>query len=223
MSFGSKKSKAPQYEQFKDTPWITQGRRIADVGGQGILNNWNSVNVFDDASRKDMERLNEDVYRRAFGDMERQYMNTMNKYNSANYNRFGTLNATAPYYVTDQYQRDFQRQMNDLAYNKAVNYENLVDKELQRRYNTMDMFHNLYQYGVTPHNVDLANWNTRNTNKDIATAYANVNSSKGSGLGNILGALGTASGAVIGGMYGNPMLGAQLGGLAGGTAGNFIQ
>ncbi len=214
------KKKAPKhapYEEFKDTPWITQGREIADIGGQGILDNWNSVNVFDDAERKSMEKLNEDVYKRAFGDMERQYMNTMNKYNTANYNRFGTLNATAPYYITDQYQRDFQRQMNDLAYNKAVNYEDLVDRELQRRYNTLNMFGNLYQYGVTPHNVDISNWNTRNTNKDIA--YANAMSNFQNQSGGILGGIkGLANGAITGAATGG-IPGAIAGGVLGGVGG----
>ena len=217
MSFGSKKKDRPQYKQFKDTPWITQGREIADIGGQGILDNWNSVNVFDDAERKSMEKLNEDVYNRAFGDMERQYMNTMNKYNTANYNRFGTLNATAPYYITDQYQRDFQRQMNDLAYNKAVNYEDLVDRELSRRYDTLNMFGNLYQYGVTPHNVDIANWNTRNTNKDIA--YANALSNQMNKSGGWQGAVsGLANGAITGAATGG-IPGAIAGGILGGIGG----
>lgn len=226
MSFKKKKASVPQYEEFKDTPWITQGREIADIGGKGILDNYNSVNVFDDAQRKSMEKLNEDTYNRAFADMERQYMNTMGKYNQANYNRFGTLNATAPYYITDQYQRDFQRQMNDLAYNKAVNYENLVDKELQRRYNTMDMFHNLYQYGNVPHSVDIANWNTRNTNKDLAMAALNAQQANSGGFGNILSALATGTGAAIGGIYGGgtgAQLGAKAGNLVGQVGANYVR
>ena len=73
MSFGSdKKTYVPQYEKFKDTPWIKQGRQIANIGGQGILDNYNNVNVFDEGTRKSIDKLNEDVYNRAFGDMERQ-------------------------------------------------------------------------------------------------------------------------------------------------------
>lgn len=174
MSFGKKGGgSAPQYSKFKDTPWITQGREIADIGGKGVLDNYNKVNVFDDATKASLEARNNDVYQRAFGDMERQYNNIMNKYAASNYNRFGTLNATAPYYNTDNYRRDFQRQMNDLAYNKAINYDKLVDNELQRRYKTLDMFGNMYGYGQAPHSVDIANWNTTNTNKDLAMQYAN--------------------------------------------------
>lgn len=174
MSFGSKKkSYVPQYDKFEDTPWITQGRQIADIGGKGILDNYNKVNVFDDDTLASLEARNNNVYQRAFGDAEKAYTDTMNKYNAANYNQFGTLNATAPAYRTDEYQRQFQRQLDDLAYNKAVNYENLINNELQRRYNTLDMFGNMYGYGQTPYQVDLANWNTSNTNKDLAWQYGN--------------------------------------------------
>ena len=131
---------------------------------------------------------------------KQQYNDMMNAYAARNYNRFGTLNATPSAYITDEYKRDAQRQMDDLAYNKAVNYENLINNELQRRYNTLDMFHNLYQYGNTPHSVDIDNWNTRNTNKSMAWNAQNASSSGMGGLGSILSALGTASGAFAGGI-----------------------
>ena len=175
------------YEEMKDTPWITQARDIAKRGGQGILDNYNNVNVFDDATKKSIEARNNEIYKRAFDNMSREYTNTMNKYNAANYGRFGTLNATAPYYVTDQYQRDFQRQMNDLAYNQAINYDDLFDKELQRRYNTLNMFSNMYGYGTVPYQQDVNNWNTRNTNKDIdyLNAMTNYQNSFGNRIANI--------------------------------------
>lgn len=202
MSFGKKsKTYVPQYEQFKDTPWITQGREIADAGGKGILENYNNVNVFDEPTLESLEARNNDVYNRAFGDMERLYTDTMNKYNAKNYNQFGTLNATAPAYRTDEYQRQFQRQLDDLAYNKAVNYENLINNELQRRYNTLDMFGNMYGYGQTPHSVDIANWNTTNTNKDLAMQALMSQNSGGSGFGNLFNSLG-AFGSVVRGALG---------------------
>lgn len=222
MSF-KKKVKAPQYEKFKDTPWITQGREIADIGGKGVLENYNKVNVFDEATQASLNARNNDIYNRAFGDMERAYKDTMNKYNAANYNQFGTLNATAPAYRTDEYQRQFQRQLDDLAYNKAINYENLINNELQRRYNTLDMFGNMYNYGQTPHSVDIANWNTSNTNKDLAmqAALANRDSGFGSALGNFLtgvtgtavGGLGAGFGSGLGNQAGIKWFGGPVGGV----------
>lgn len=209
MSFGKSKSKGstyiPQYEKFQDTPWITQGRQIADIGGKGVLENYNKVNVFDEPTQASLEARNNAIYNRAFGDMERAYTNTMNKYNAANYNQFGTLNATSPAYRTDEYQRQFQRQLDDLAYNKAVNYENLINNELKRRYNTLDMFGNMYGYGQIPHSVDIANWNTANTNRDLAMQALMSGNSSGSGFSNLFNSLGASTS------------GSQLGQLGGGN------
>ena len=222
MSFGKKKVSTPQYEKFQDTPWIKQGREIADIGGRGVLDNYGKVNVFDEATQASLNARNNDIYNRAFGDMKRAYTDTMNKYNAANYNQFGTLNATSPAYRTDEYQRQFQRQLDDLAYNKAVNYENLINNELQRRYNTLDMFGNMYNYGQTPHSVDVANWNTSNTNKDLVmqAALANRDSGFGSWFGNLLtgatgaavGGLGAGFGSGLGNQAGKSWFGGPVGG-----------
>lgn len=208
------KNKAPQhqpYEEMQDTPWITQARQIADIGGKGVLDNYNKVNVFDEGTRRELDRRNNEIYNRAFSNMEREYTNTMNKYNAKNYGQFGTLNATAPAFETDNYQRDFQRQMNDLAYDQAVNYDRLMDAELQRRYNTLDMFGNLYQYGQTPYQQDLMNWNTRNTNKDIAYQNALVNSQSGGGFSGSK----ALNGALVGGTSGFLATGNPFGAIAG--------
>lgn len=174
---GDNTPKHPGYEEMKDTPWITQARNIADIGGRGVLDNYNKVNTFDEATRQSLEARNNEIYKRAFDDMSQAYNQSMNKYAGANYNRLGTLNSTPSAYITDQYMKDYQRQMNDLAYNKAINYDTLMDKELQRRYNTLNMFGNMYQYGQTPYQQDVANWNTRNTNRDIAYQNALAGSS----------------------------------------------
>lgn len=201
------------YVKMEDTPWIAQGREIADIGGKGILENYNKVNVFSPETQASLEARNNAIYNRAFDDASRMYKDTMNKYNAANYGQFGTLNATAPAYRTDEYQRQFQRQLDDLAYNKAVNYENLINNELQRRYNTLNMYGGLYQYGQTPYELDLKNWNIENTNRDIA--YQNAMQKANNSFGNwMLGTLGTAVGTGLtnlAGSFGN-QFGKQLAG-----------
>lgn len=213
------KKSTPQhsmYEEMKDTPWITQARQIADIGGQGVLNNYNRVNVFDEDTLNSINARNEATYKRAFDNMEKAYTSTMNKYNANNYNKFGTLNATPASYITDQYNRDYQRQMDDLAYNKAVNYDTLMDNELSRRYNTLNMFGNMYGYGATPYQQDLMNWNTRNTNKDIA--YNNALNAYMNRSGGLSGALnGAVAGAGAGSAFGP--WGALAGGVIGGIGG----
>ena len=215
---GKKKAPShPGYVKMEDTPWITQGREIADVGGKGILENYNKVNVFSPETQKSLEARNNAIYKRAFDNMEKVYTDTMNKYSAANYGQFGTLNATPAAYRTDQYRKDFQRQMDDLAYNQAVNYDTLMDNELQRRYNTLDMFGNLYNYGQIPYQQDIRNWNIENTNRDIAYQNMLINNSGGSKFSNALsGAMKGASAGSAAGPWG-----ALAGGIAGGAAGYF--
>lgn len=212
----SSSPKHPGYKKMKDTPWITQGRQIADAGGKGILSNYNNVNVFDQATKDSLEARNNAIYQRAFNDMSKNYNDIMNSYAARNYNRFGSLNNTPAAYTTDEYQKDFQRQMNDATYNKAVNYENLINNELNRRYNTLNMFQQLYGYGETPYQQDVANWNIENTNRDIAYKNAMVDyASNRSLLGNI--GTGAMTGASTGAMFGP--WGALAGGIIGGGVG----
>lgn len=202
----------PQYSKMKDTPWIKQGRQIADIGGKGVLSNYGKVNVFDQDTIDSLNARNNAVYQRAFSDMDQNYNNIMNKYAARNYNRFGSLNNTPAAYTTDQYQKDFQRQINDLSYNKAVNYENLINNELQRRYNTLNMFANMYQYGKTPYEHDKMNWNVENTNKDIAynndLVFGNSNL-----FGNIIG--GAAQGGLATGNPWGAVAGEAMGAIGG--------
>lgn len=217
------------YEQMKDTPWITQGRDIAQRGGEGILENYNRVNVFDEGQRSSMEKLNEDAYRRAFEDLNRGYREGMNKYASANYNRFGSLNSTPSSYITDNFNRQYSRDMANLAYNKAINYENLVNQELQRRYNTLNMHQALYNMGQMPYQLDLANWDVRNKNRDInfedrqrAYAVAKANEAKKDKMWTDIAQLGgTVVGTVVGGPVGG-MIGGQLAGAGTGKVMEYI-
>lgn len=196
---GKSPAKHPGYEEMQDTPWITQGRDIAQRGGEGILENYNRVNVFDEGQRASMEKLNEDAYRRAFEDLNKGYREGMNKYASANYNRFGSLNSTPSAYITDEFNRRYQRDMSNLAYEKAINYENLVNQELQRRYNTLGMYQTLYNMGQIPYQQDVQNWQIRNKNRDIA--YENAKRSQQAGMGGFMSSLGSVIPLV--GMIGN--------------------
>ena len=211
------KKSAPQkdmYEEMKDTPWITQDRELADIGGTGLKENANNVNVFDAQTRYDIDKLNRDVYSRAQEDLNKQYIDTMNKYAAANYNRFGSLNSTPSSYVTDQYQRQYQRDAANLAYERAANYENLVDQELKRRYDTLNEYLTLYNLGQTPHQLDLANWGIRNQNVDRAYENALAQANASIGKSSALGALGSM------GMQMIPTVMSGIGGIAGGGSGS---
>lgn len=213
------KSSAPQhahYEEMQDTPWITQGRDIANIGGEGLKKNANSVNVFDDQTKYEINKLNRDVYSRAQEDLNKQYLDTMNKYASANYNRFGSLNSTPSSYITDQYQRQYQRDAANLAYERAKNYEDLYDQELKRRYDTLNEYYTLYNLGQIPYQQDISNWQIRNKNKDIDYQNAMTKANARLGSAGIFGSLASL------GMQGlQAYLGSKSGGLASGALGSL--
>lgn len=166
MSFGRKTPDIPMYEEMKDTPYISNLRDLSQRGYEGYRDNYNRVNTFSPETQASLNARVNDVYRRAEGDFDRQYRDTMQKYANANYGQFGTLNATPALYRTDMENLQQQRKLADLSYNKALYYDDVVNNELNRRYKTLDMFNQMLEKGQTPYQQDLKNWDIRNTNLD---------------------------------------------------------
>lgn len=167
MSFGRKAPSRPEYEQMQDTPYITNLRDLSQHGYEGYKDNYNKVNVFSPETQRSLDDYTNAVYQRAEDDFDRQYRDTMKRMANRNYGQFGTLNATPALYRTDMENLAQQRKLADMAYNKALYRESLVDNELRRRYNTLDMYNQMLEKGQTPYEQDLKNWQIRNKNKDI--------------------------------------------------------
>ena len=177
MSMGDKIPHHEEYEELKDTPYITGLRDLSQRGYEGYRDNYNKVNVFSPETQRSLDDYTNAVYQRAEGDFDRQYRDTMKRMANRNYGQFGTLNATPALYRTDMENLAQQRKLADMAYNKALYRESLVDNELRRRYNTLDMYNQMLEKGKTPYELDLQNWKIRNQNKDIQfqNAIANYN------------------------------------------------
>lgn len=221
MSFGKKNlPQKEMYEELQDTPYISNLRDLSQRGYEGYRDNYNRVNAFSPETQASLNARVNDVYRRAEGDFDRQYRDTMQKYANANYGQFGTLNATPALYRTDMENLQQQRKLADLSYNKALYYDDVVNNELNRRYKALDMFNQMLEKGQTPYQLDLANWQLRNTNKDRRFQNQEIIANAGGGaLGALKGAL---SGAATGFMAGGPW-GALAGAAAGGLTGSVPQ
>lgn len=169
LGFSTKsKPKRPLYEEQQDTPWITRNREMNDWSYNNVRDNINSVNVFDDATKQSLNNRIDDVYNRALSDFNRSYNNTMNNQLQRDYNRFGTTGASNALYNRDTYNLQSQRKLADLAYDKAITYDDLMDKELARRYNFIDTNYDYFKNsGNTTQTFDNANWTIRNMNKDV--------------------------------------------------------
>ena len=167
MGFGSK-PKRPKYEQQADTPWITRNRDMNTWSYQNVADNINRVNVFDDATRQSLNDYVDSIYNRATSDFDRNYAQTMNKYLSRDYNRLGTTGSSSGLLTRDNYNLQQQRKLADLAYDRALRYEDMIDQELNRRYKFLDTNYNYFtNSGQTTQAFDDANWKIRNMNKDI--------------------------------------------------------
>ena len=188
MSFGRKAPSRPEYEQMQDTPYITNLRDLSQRGYEGYKDNYNKVNVFSPETQRSLDDYTNAVYQRAEGDFDRQYRDTMKRMANRNYGQFGTLNATPALYRTDMENLAQQRKLADMAYNKALYRESLVDNELRRRYNTLNMYNQMLEKGKTPYELDLQNWKIRNQNKDIQFQNAIANYNQKGNWGRAIGA-----------------------------------
>lgn len=167
MAFGKSKPKVPMYQTMKDTPWITRNRDLNTDAYDNLSRDWNNVNVFDDATKQQLNAYNDSIYNRAVSDFDRDYAQTMNKYMARDYNRFGTTGASSSLLTRDNYNLAQQRKLADMEYNRAINYEDMLDRELARRYNWLNANNQLFNTtGKITQKNDLRNWLIQQQNKD---------------------------------------------------------
>ena len=218
MGFGNDAPKHKGYEEQKDTDWITRNRELNTFAYDELPDMYSNINVFDDATRAGLDARNDAIYNRAQSDFEKAYNETMNKTLARDYGRFGTTGATPSLYARDLYNLQKQRELADLSYNKAMNYENMINQELNRRYNTLSAYNTLFNTtGDITQDFDNANWQIRNKNRDIEYANAVAEAQqKGSTIGNIGTAIGAIAGSVI------PGVGTALGATLGNALGNAV-
>ena len=209
MGWGSA-PKRPYYEEQEDTPWITRNRDMNQWSYSNVADNINRVNVFDDATRQSLNDYVDSMYNRAVSDFDRDYAQTMNRYLARDYNRLGTTGASTSLLNRDNYNLQQQRKLADMAYDRALKYEDAINQELQRRYNFLDKNYNYFtNSGTTTQAFDDANWKIRNANKDIQylndVADYNSKMNVGRTIGSVIGMGATAI---------NPLLGAVVSGAS---------
>lgn len=199
------------YQEMEDTDWIKRNRNLNTTSWNNLSRDLNNVNVFDDATKQQLNAYNDSIYNRAKSDFDRDYSQTMNKYLARDYNRFGTTGGTSSLLTRDNYNLAKQRELADLEYQRALNYEDMINQELNRRYKWLDTNYNYFtNSGNEIQTNDLRNWNIRNQNLD--RAYSNDVSDYNNSFGQKLGKVATAIGGTIGTMI-NPALGAGIYGL----------
>jgi hypothetical protein len=157
-----------KYKKQQDTPYVAHARNLMETGYKGLEENVPRLNTMDDKTISDINSRVGAISNRALGDFDINYRNTIGKMLDQDYGRYGTTQGTPSLYRNDLMQRQEQRKLADLAYDSALNYEQNVDRELKRRYNTLDMFSKLYSKGDLPQRYDDQNYELSKVNQDRA-------------------------------------------------------
>ena len=208
MAFGKSKPKVPTYQTMKDTPWITRNRDLNTNAYDNLSRDLNNVNVFDDATKQQLNSVVDDWYNRSVSDFDRAYNDTMRRTLARDYNRFGTTGASNSLLSRDYNNLMSQRALADLASNRSDRYDQLINNELARRYKWLDTNNELFNTtGNIVQTNDLRNWAIQNQNRD--RQYANDIQDYNNSFGHTLGKIGTMVGAGIGTMI-NPALGMAI-------------
>ena len=196
------------YQTMKDTPWITRNRDLNTDAYDNLSRDLNNVNVFDDATKQQLNSVVDDWYNRSVSDFDRAYNNTMRRTLARDYNRFGTTGASNSLLSRDYNNLMSQRALADLASNRSDRYDQLINNELNRRYKWLDTNYNYFtNSGKITQENDLRNWSIEQQNKD--RQYANDIQDYNNSFGHTLGKVGTAVGAGIGTLI-NPALGMAI-------------
>ena len=196
------------YQTMKDTPWITRNRDLNTNAYDNLSRDLNNVNVFDDATKQQLNSVVDDWYNRSVSDFDRAYNDTMRRTLARDYNRFGTTGASNSLLSRDYNNLMSQRALADLASNRSDRYDQLINNELNRRYKWLDTNYNYFtNSGKITQENDLRNWLIQQQNRD--RQYMNDIQDYNNSFGHQLGKVGTAIGAGIGTMI-NPALGMAI-------------
>ena len=203
----------PMYEQFQDTPWITHNREMENTA-YGTLNN--ALDNLYNFNENQYQAIADAYTGAQWKDLNRGYLQAMNQQAANERNRLGTSGASSSLYNTNTLQNSYNDLAGRLASNTASQYNNLINQEWNRRLQNLSLYNNLWRNaGTTAHNLDIANWDIRNQNKDRQwandvdehnntgwNAFANVlqGSVEGAQAGSAFGPWGAAIGSVVGGL-----------------------
>ena len=154
----------PMYEEFQDTPWITHNREMENTA-YGNLNN--ALDNLYNFNENQYQAIADDYTGAQWKDLNRGYLQAMNQQAANERNRLGTSGASSSLYNTNTLQNSYNDLAGRLASNTASQYNNLINQEWNRRLQNLNLYNNLWRdSGTTAHNIDLANWDIRNQNKD---------------------------------------------------------
>ena len=202
MAFGKDKPSVPKYQEMADTPWMTRNRELNTTSYNNLNRDLNRVNVFDDATKQQLNAVVDDWYNRSLSDFDRSYNDTMRRTLARDYNRFGTTGNANSLLSRDYQNIMSQRALADLASERSDRYDDLIQRELENRYKWLDTNYNYFtNSGKVTQDNDLRNWAIRNQNLDRQYYNDVQDYNSKNALGKTLGTIGSG----VLGYFGGPL------------------
>lgn len=201
---GKKSPDRPTLPYFDDTDYISQSRRMQNLGYKKSKTALENVDVLDTDTRNSLQNVADQYTQNQWRDLNRNYSNTMNKMNQANYQRFGSTGSTPALYNTETTQRYFNDLAGEVASNTATKYNELLLNEYNRRLANLKATYGVFtNSGNTAYAHDKLNYQTRLANLGVSfendmTDYNREQQM----LGAIASALSMAAGATGGAAFG---------------------
>ena len=207
----------PMYDEFADTPYITQSR---DLQNQAYGYTTSSLGNFNNFINPEQYQAVADAYTQAqWNDLNRNYQQAVNQNAARERNRLGTYGASSSLYNTNTMQNYYNDLASRVAAQTAAQYNNLINNEYNRRLQALSTNYDLWNNtGNINYAHDKTNWQIRNENKD--RQWANDVDAKNNNFWNTFarmnkGALeGFSEGMKTGNIWGG------IAGAAAGTIGN---
>lgn len=165
---GKKAPDKPEIPLFEDTPYITQNRILQNQGYRQSRKALKNVDVMDSDTRNSLQNVADQYTQNQWSDLNRNYTNTMNKMNQANYQRFGSTGSTPALYNTETTQRYYNDLAGEVAKNTTTKYNELLNNEYKRRLANLQAAYGVFtNSGDKAYKHDYNNYLTRVRNTGI--------------------------------------------------------
>ena len=159
---GKSSPERPQLPYFDDTDYISQSRRMQNLGYRQATKALENVDTLNDNTRNELQNVANQYTQNQWSDLNRNYTKQMNQMNQANYQRFGSTGSTPALYNTESAQRAYNDLASQTAAQTAAAYNDLINSEYKRRLNNLDAAYGVFtNSGNTAYNHDKLNYQTK--------------------------------------------------------------
>ena len=168
LASGKKAPDKPEIPYFDETDYISQSRRMQNLGYRQASKALENVDTLNDDTRNELQNVANQYTQNQWSDLNRNYTKQMNQMQQANYQRFGSTGSTPALYNTESTQRAYNDLASETAAQTAKAYNDLINQEYARRLDNLDAAYDVFtKSGDTAYKHDYNNYLTKIRNTGI--------------------------------------------------------